>query len=70
MCHSRVIQKLKSLYTSNFAAEGITGRTIFSNKQNLENKAFYMETKSRKQSFLYGFYASENQIKEKFKLKT
>ena len=45
-----LIQKLKTLQTSNFAIKQIKGRTIFSDKQ-----------KSRKQSFLDGFYAAENQ---------
>ena len=38
-----------TLYPSNFAFKEIKGRTIISDEQNLEN------------SFLNGFYASENQ---------
>ena len=40
-------RKLKTLYTSGFAIQRDKGRTIISDKQNLENND--------------GFYASENQ---------
>ena len=50
--------KLKRLLTSNFAIKKIKGRTIISDKQNLENKDFmdFMDLKIK--------------IKEKFNLKT
>ena len=45
--------------TSNFSNKEIKGRTIISDKQNLEKKAFSM-----------GFIHLKIKIKEKFKLKT
>ena len=51
--------EVKTLYTSYFAIKEIKGKTIISDKQNLENKAFYMD-----------FMHLKIRIKEKFKLKT
>ena len=51
--------RVKTLYTSNFAIKEIKGRTIVSDKQNLENKAFGWVSMHLKMK-----------IKEKFKLET
>ena len=50
---------LEAEKTSNFAIKEIKGRTIISDKQNLEHKASQV-----------GFMHLEIKIKEKFKLKT
>ena len=54
-----VILKLNAFYSLNFVIKEMKGRTIISNKQNFENKAFWMD-----------FVHLKIKIKEKFKLKT